>query len=250
MKNYRHFTGIYSAVTAILLGIGTPLYAGNEPVEWENIIKNEKTETIIKYFKKSGNVNEKDADGNTPLGWAVYYERTEIVKYLTGAGANLNTVNSAGFTPLLTAAKAGSLEIARALIEKGADPNFADKDSCNAWMWAVVSGHNEIARFLFENGAKKPAGCGVLVYPSVLEVKGNIPAIRKGSGCEFIKLAQGRHILRVAYYEYKPDSRNPRELTSLITPVKVTVDILNGDICQVKYTLQKDRWMVWVETFK
>ncbi len=132
-------------------------------------------------------VNAPEADGTTPLLWAVYNSSPEFVSLLLDAGADANTPNKLGLSPLLQAARNGSAELISALLDKGArvfdpeavteppllaaarsgsvdavellleagaDPNVIEPiDHQTALMWAVAAGHLEVARVLLEAGA-------------------------------------------------------------------------------------------------
>src|SRR5690606_21209575 len=62
-----------------------------------------------------------DADGTTPLHWAVYRNDLEAVKRLLKAGADARAHNDYGATPLSEAAVTGNVEIIRRLLDAGAD---------------------------------------------------------------------------------------------------------------------------------
>ena len=117
-------------------------------------------------------------------------------------------------------------------------------------MWAIAGGYNEVAKFLLNSGAVKPSDYAVLIYPSTLEVRENNQRKNSGSGCEFMILPQGRHELKVTYYEYKSNSRYSQELNSFNESVKMVIDLFKGDIRLIKYSIEKDKWHVWVENFK
>ncbi len=77
--------------------------------------------TIKKIIATGANVNARNAYGETPLMFAAFYGKTEIVKLLIEKGADVNAREFMGWTPLLFAARKGHTEIARILIENGAD---------------------------------------------------------------------------------------------------------------------------------
>jgi len=49
---------------------------------------------------KGANINMQDENGGTPLHWAVYYNRKEIVKFLLMQGANPFITDKNGITPI------------------------------------------------------------------------------------------------------------------------------------------------------
>jgi Zn-dependent protease with chaperone function len=119
-----------------------------------------------------------DADGWTPLMWAVHennigminlfveagadpglqdsYEETALIKAISldynesvetliGAGVDINAVDSYGSTPLMAAATYGNMKIVRLLLEAGADPNIRDEDNFTAFLHAKKAGNKDIA---------------------------------------------------------------------------------------------------------
>jgi ankyrin repeat protein len=62
-----------------------------------------------------------DADGTTPLEWAVYNDDLPAAQRLLHAGANANAANRYGVTPLSLAATNRNAAMAEALLKAGAD---------------------------------------------------------------------------------------------------------------------------------
>jgi uncharacterized protein len=73
-----------------------------------------------------------------PLGLAVNYGYTEIVKAMLDKGALLNVQDSYGKTPLHRAAFGGHDDIVEALLQKGADVDITDNDGRTPLMWAAL----------------------------------------------------------------------------------------------------------------
>ncbi len=59
---------------------------------------------ILAGLLKAGDVNLPDADGTTPLAWAVYNDDLQTAQSLLRAGANPKLANRYGVTPLSLAA--------------------------------------------------------------------------------------------------------------------------------------------------
>ena len=132
-------------------------------------------------------VNQPQADGTTPLLWAVYTSSQELVQLLLDAGADPDVPNKLNITPLLqasrygnadmirallasgaalnaahlgiepylmAAARSGSVPAVNALLEAGANVNATELfENQTALMWAVAEGHLDVARVLLDAGA-------------------------------------------------------------------------------------------------
>jgi len=88
-----------------------------------------------------------DADGTTPLEWAVYNDDLQTAQRLLHSGANANAANRYGVTPLSLAATNRNAAMAEALLNAGADAN------AKVLMTAARTGNREIVRLLIEHGA-------------------------------------------------------------------------------------------------
>ena len=132
-------------------------------------------------------VAAEEADGTTPLHWAVHTDNAAIVELLLGAGADAQAVNRYGVRPialactngntaivelllnagvdanatlaegettLMTAARTGALGVVELLLDRGADVNAAESwRGQTALMWAAAEGHAEILPSLLSHGA-------------------------------------------------------------------------------------------------
>ncbi len=73
-------------------------------------------------FKDSLHLNERDAGGTTPLGWAALSGHADVVAWLLEQGADAEKANFEGSTPLHGAVFFGRDEVVRQLLQAGADP--------------------------------------------------------------------------------------------------------------------------------
>jgi uncharacterized protein len=102
-------------------------------------------------------VNERRADGSTPLQWAVFEGDVAEVRRLLAAGADVSLANDYGATAMGLAAEAAHTEILKLLLAAGADPDSANPDGQTALMAVARTGHVDAARVLLEQGAKVDA---------------------------------------------------------------------------------------------
>ena len=94
-----------------------------------------------------------DADGTTPLAWAVYNDDLPAALRLLNAGANVNAANRYGVTPLSLAATNRNAAMVEALLKAGADANAKLSGGGTILMTAARTGNADIVRMLIEHGA-------------------------------------------------------------------------------------------------
>lgn len=95
-----------------------------------------------------------DADGTTPLHWAVYNSDAQQVRSLIKAGADVDARNDYGATPLTEAAETGNVEIIGQLLKAGADPQGSNEDGQTALMILARTSNIAAADLLLRHGAK------------------------------------------------------------------------------------------------
>jgi uncharacterized protein len=98
-------------------------------------------------------VNSVDADGTSPLHWAIRANESEIADLLIRAGADAKTQNRLGITPLYLAAMNGNGVIIRKLLDAGANANQIERTGETILMVATRSGDTDAVRALLEHGA-------------------------------------------------------------------------------------------------
>jgi ankyrin repeat protein len=101
----------------------------------------------------AADVNVPDADGTTPLAWAVYNDDFQTAQRLLRAGGDPNLANRYGVTPLSLAATNRNAPMAEALLKAGANPNAKLPSGTTILMTAARTGNPEIVRLLIEHGA-------------------------------------------------------------------------------------------------
>lgn len=103
-----------------------------------------------------GRINEKDADGKTPLHWASINDHLWLAKMLLDKGANIDILDKNGYTCLHFAcmhlfSKTG---IADHLVSRGASINIrAVHDGSTPLYWASYYGNSEVVQTLISKGA-------------------------------------------------------------------------------------------------
>ena len=131
-------------------------------------------------------VKEVQADGMTPLHWAVFHRQAELVanliaagapvdaltryevtplsiacsqgdtpcvSLLVSAGANVNRTISGGETPLMNACRQGNADTVRVLLRNGANVDATERKGQTGLMWAAAEGNADAVQLLVEAGA-------------------------------------------------------------------------------------------------
>jgi ankyrin repeat protein len=101
----------------------------------------------------AGDVNVPDADGTTPLAWAVYNDDLASVQHLLREGADPKIANRYGVTPLSLAATNRDAAMTEILLKAGADPNAKLPSGMTVLMTAARAGNPGVVRLLVEHGA-------------------------------------------------------------------------------------------------
>jgi cytohesin len=98
-------------------------------------------------------VDQRNADGSTPLQWAVYKGDVAEVRRLIGAGAGVALGNEYGATPMSLAAEVANTEVLELLLDAGADVESANADGETALLLVARTGNVGAAKLLLEHGA-------------------------------------------------------------------------------------------------
>ncbi len=109
---------------------------------------------VAAMIQQGVDVNAPEANGTTPLHWAVYQQNAALVKRLLAAHAKVSVVNQFGSTPMQEAALTGNAEIIKMLLAAGADVESANADGQTALMVVARTGNVDAAKALLIAGAK------------------------------------------------------------------------------------------------
>jgi len=102
--------------------------------------------------------NGRASGGWTALHRGAYGGQREIVQVLLDAGASMKVKDAQGFTPLHWAVyeslvTPGAQEVAKLLVFRGADINARDKEGSTPLFWALWQRNRDLADFLLAHGA-------------------------------------------------------------------------------------------------
>jgi len=126
---------------------------GSTPLHYAvSVGEKEVSELLIAH---GADVNAKDEDENTPLVWAVRGGEKEVTELLIANGADVNAKGGVNvWTPLHDAASFGYKEVVKLLIAKGADLNAKDKNGRTPLDWTINQKHTSITDLLRKHGGK------------------------------------------------------------------------------------------------
>jgi uncharacterized protein len=113
--------------------------------------------TALAALEQRADPNLTDADGTTPLIWAVHNDDAELVKRLLEAGADVSAKNSYGATAMSEAAVTANAAVLAALLEAGADVDSPNADGQTALMVVARTSNVESAELLLKHGAEVDA---------------------------------------------------------------------------------------------
>ena len=108
---------------------------------------------VQKLLHQHSDPNEAEADGTTPLHWAVQKDRADIVDALLSAGAKANVKNRYGMIPLGLAVVNGNAAITQRLLKSGADPLAKVPELGAPLMAAARTGNPDVLKALLAAGA-------------------------------------------------------------------------------------------------
>ncbi|MFN7934789.1 MAG: ankyrin repeat domain-containing protein [Bryobacteraceae bacterium] len=115
--------------------------------------RNDDRAAVAALIAQKAELNARDADGTTALGWAAARSNVEIASLLLNAGADPSLTNELGIGPLMIAITNGAGEMVKLLLSKGANPNVARENGETPLMTAARLGQVETMRLLLERGA-------------------------------------------------------------------------------------------------
>lgn len=122
--------------------------------ELTTAIKQGETRVVTDLLKQKPDVNAPEADGTTPLQWAIYHEQRDLVRALLRAGADVEKTNREGISPLALAVMTGNEDITELLLDAGAGINTPLANGETALMMAARTGDLETMELLIEEGAE------------------------------------------------------------------------------------------------
>ena len=139
----------------LVLASNLPAYCGGI----HDAVKNGDLEKVMSMIKANPNlVFSKDDSGCTPLEYAAFIGRKDIIDFLLANKADVNARDTVvGMNPLLIAADKGSLDVAASLLLLKADINAKDKIGNTPLHNAAQKGYKDMVILLLANKAEVDA---------------------------------------------------------------------------------------------
>jgi len=132
----------------------TFLIAALAAVSFVDIVKSGDRAAAMTLIAQRADVNAPEADGTTPLHWAVHHGDLDLTRRLIRAGAKVNVKNAFGSTPMSEAAVLGRADLLESLLKAGADVESPNADGQTALMVVARTSRVDAARLLLKYGAK------------------------------------------------------------------------------------------------
>jgi len=136
-RGYSNPLSVYEYLKELGLDPNTVTHTGYTPLH--RLAYNNTDPAIFELFLSAGaDVNQKDADGNTPFLNAASRNQLEMVKLLSQDVTDFNIANEKGQTALMLAVENNGPEVVDYLLDQGADPLMTDKDGNSmAYYWTA-----------------------------------------------------------------------------------------------------------------
>lgn len=129
---------------------------GTTPLHWA--VQSDHPTIVDLVLAAGAAVDAANRYGVPPLALACTNGSAAIVERLLGAGADANAMLAEGETVVMTAARTGALDVVELLLDYGADLNVAETwRGQTALMWAAAEGHAHLIPTLLSHGADPTA---------------------------------------------------------------------------------------------
>lgn len=116
-------------------------------------VKKGPLDNFVTLMTPHGNLDIRDALGNTPLLVAIRKQRYRLVDYLLEQGADACVQNNQGNTALIFAAYCAPVALCEKLFARRADVNARSARGITPLMAAAITGNVAVARWLLHHGA-------------------------------------------------------------------------------------------------
>ena len=208
---------------------------GTTPLHWA--VRNNDLTLIDRLIRAGANAKAANRFGATPIQLACENGSADAVSRLLKAGVSANATGEFGETALMTCARTGVVPAAKALIEAGASVDAVESwRGQTALMWAAAEGHADMVRTLIAAGADKNARSTIVVWERQRSQEPRDKWLPPGGLTPLLLSArQGRLDATKALVEAGADVNlvDPDRHTPLI------LALINGHVDVAKYLIEK-----------
>ena len=103
---------------------------------------------------KQKKITAKDANGRTPLFYAIEHGHAKFASVLIESGAEVDIADNNGYYPMHLAAMQGQEESLKVLLTKGAKVSVKDFEERTPLFWSVYNDHPQCVKLLLDAGAE------------------------------------------------------------------------------------------------
>jgi ankyrin repeat protein len=136
---------------------------GTTPLHWA--VRSNDISAVQRLLRSGANPSAANRYGVTPLSLAASNGNAAVVETLLKAGADTKASLPGGQTLVMTAAHSGNAEAVKLLLEQGGDPNAREETNGEtALMWAAAENHPDAVRVLVAHGAEVNARSKTFQY--------------------------------------------------------------------------------------
>jgi uncharacterized protein len=141
----------------------TPEADGTTPLHWA--VRHNDIALVDRLLRAGAKATPANRFGVTPIYLACENASAEAVSRLLKAGVNPDTTGELGETALMTCARTGNVAAAKALIDAGASIDAVESwRGQTALMWAAAEGHGDMVKALAAAGADVNARSTIVVW--------------------------------------------------------------------------------------
>lgn len=206
--------------------------------------KTGQTKVVQALLNSGADPNITNAEGDTPLAFAVLNGHTETVELLLSLPVkSVNVASKNKYVPLMCACQMGYTKIVELLVWNGANVNFANIHGQTSLMLACINGHTEIVRVLLNNGANVNIAAGngdtalmtscyhghIEIVKLLLANKADKKAVDIDGKTAVMLASENKHEDIVSLLDEKVASTDKPESVSQDCTVKTQVNLVDSD---------------------
>jgi ankyrin repeat protein len=221
---------------------------GSTPLQWA--VYDGNAAEVTRLLRAGADVSIANNYGATAMGLAAEVGNAEMIALLLEAGANADSPNPEGQTALMAVARTGNVKAAELLLNAGAAVDAREKwGGQTALMWASARRHPEMMRLLIAKGADVNARSAVRDYQRHVTAEGRPKSLDSGGLTPLLYAARENCLACVnVLLESKADINLPDP--DDVSPLLVAIMNANWDLAQqlIQAGADVNQWDIFGET--